>query len=1119
MQSHTILKLYVLILLLILFNPVATFSQGIPEWQDPSIFGINTERARAHFTPYPDEKSALLKATASPFVIPLNGTWKFKWAQNPSKAIPNFYMPSLNVAGWDDITVPSNWQVVGAREGKAYDRPKYANSKYPFVPNPPKVAADTNAVGMYRKSFTLPEDIKSKSVFIHFGGVASACYVWLNGEAIGYHEDSMTPFELNITDDVKPGINELAVEVINYSDGSYLENQDFWRLSGIFRDVNLLVLPKTIITDAAVRTDFDERLEDATVKVSAFIKNFGTEPIHAHQVVFTLYDAKGAVVSGALSQSIVQLNAEDEVGVRTEIPVNKPLKWSAETPNLYSLSVQLMNSDGKVIEAMTQPVGFRTIQIRNGQFFINGKAITIKGVNRHEFDPETGRTISRENMIKDISLMKQHNINAVRTAHYPNTTEWYDLCDQYGLYVFDEANIAFKGLSNQTNSLGDRSEWRKAFVARGSAMVERDKNHPSVIVWSLGDASGNGSNFKAMADYIRLSDSSRPLFYDGGKMNNAIVVNGFDILSAQNPSIKEMQDLVKQDKTRPMILGSFGFTMGNGLGNLKQYWEVIEKTPTMQGGFLTNWIDQGLKLKKSDGTQYWDYYSRIDNPHAGVGLVSPDRIPLPELSEVKKVFQSIKFEAPDTLRVGNKSITIKNNFDFVALGGFDFAWSLQENGKIINKGNINNLNIAPGQSQQITLPFELPQAKSAHNEYFINLTASLKSETKWAPKGHEIAWQQIPVSTSLPASPALGLTRNSALRVTQLNANALLITGQFFSVTFDKRQGRISSFKNKKEEMMEAGPYTNFWRVPTDSDEAGAQQSMAAAWSNAGLDSIPMISCDIRHEKINTHAYRVHLNKTLKGNTGEIKVATVYTVYATGDIHVQNTITPSGQWSDFAKIGMKFQMPSAYNKVQWFGNGPFETYANRKAGNRVDLYSGSVESQHVPYLPVQENGNKTNVRWATITNGEGVGLMAISDSLFNFNVHDYTDRALYIAQSDRTNLLRGNVTEVHLDLVQAGVGEINTPQIAAKPYMYSYRLKAIDRLTNTDEVLRSTLPYLPGKISPNQITTEEATADLDEGDDEEIEEAIPVKKAAVKRAPVKKKVVRKKAPVKKRRRR
>jgi beta-galactosidase len=1118
---------FILLAFFLLNNPFKGHSQAIPEWQDPQVISINTEKPRADFTPYPSEKAALLMDKKTPYVRSLNGTWKFKWASHPSKALPNFYDPKISDASWETIPVPSNWQVFGAREGRNYDRPIFSNIKHPFKANPPRITADTNSVGMYRTSFTVGEDSKDKQVFLQFGGVQSACYVWLNGEAIGYHEDGMTPFEFDVTDDVKAGINQLAVQVINWSDGSYLEDQDYWRLSGIFRDVNLLVRPKVILTDYSVRTILDANHENATLKLSAFVKNYGSEAIHAHQVLFTLYDANKSVAAAPVSQMVGTLEPSKEGSVRVEIPVSNPAKWSAEQPNLYTLSIQLMNSDGKVIEAASQRVGFREVKVKGGQLLINGKAITIKGVNRHEFDPETGRVISRESMIRDITLMKQNNINAVRTSHYPNTSEWYDLCDQYGLYVVDEANIESHELWSRNVILADNPQWRSAFLARGNAMVERDKNHPSVIIWSLGNESGMGQNFTAMGDFIRLADPTRPIHYEGRKDYKPTTLSSFDIVSVMYPSTQDMIELVKKDKTRPLIICEYAHGMGNSIGNLKEYWDVIEKYPAMQGGFIWDWVDQGLKLKKPDGSAYWDYFNYIDGANAGDGLVNPDRTPQPELNEVKKVYQYVKFEAADTLRPGQKQITIHNTYDFQTLQGYELVWTLQENGKVVGKGGmIANLNIPAKQKQQLTIPYELPATGKPHAEYFLNVSVRLKDATIWAPKGHEVAWHQLPVVKPSSPLPNLSLYSEKPLRLAQISSGKVQISGQDFSVTFDKSAGQMISFKNKKEEMLDQGPFPNFWRVPTDNDEGGAAKSYATRWREAGLDTLEIVSSEIKTQRLTAQIYRVTLNQTLKNLKGQLEAASEYMVYASGDVYVKNTFTPSGEWPVLAKVGMQFQMPATFNKTQWYGNGPHETYADRKTSGRIGLYQGSVADQHFAYITPQENGNKTNVRWATITNQEGIGLLAISDSVFNFNVHDYTDKDLLAAKKRGATLSRGAGTTVNIDLAQMGLGGDDSwsPRVheayllPAKMYSYAFRLRAIESTSNIDQLAGTKLPYTSKTSSGETVSVEDAAVAVEE---EPVEEEVkePVRKTTVRKAPVRKKVVKRKKSSRRRRRR
>ncbi|GAB2800047.1 glycoside hydrolase family 2 TIM barrel-domain containing protein [Rhabdobacter roseus] len=1097
----------------ILFSIFSAYGQSLPDWENPQVISKNTERPRADFIPYPDEKAALAAdRQQSSLVQSLNGTWKFKWVSHPSKVPADFFRPNVPTSNWDDLPVPSNWQVVGAREGRPYDRPVFSNIKHPFKANPPRIEADTNAVGLYRTTFTVPADWAGKPLFLHFDGVQSACYVWLNGQPLGYHQDGMSPFEFNIGAQVQAGTNHLAVQVINWSDGSYLEDQDYWRLAGIFRDVYLLATPLVHISDYTVVTALDENYTNATLKLATFVKNFSPQAQYGYLLTTTLYDATGQVVASAKSHSVGVLDPAGELAVRTEIPLTNPIKWNAENPYLYRLTMQLANSDGKVLEAISQRVGFRDVKIRGGQLQVNGKPIRIKGVNRHEFDPQTGRVMSRASMIRDIELMKQHNINAVRTSHYPNTPEWYDLCDEYGLYVFDEANVESHELWYQNVILADKPEWEAAFVARGRAMVERDKNHPSVIVWSLGNESSMGANFTSMANFIRLADATRPIHYEGRVNYTATSLSGFDIISVMYPTLESLEELVKKDPNRPLIVCEYAHAMGNSVGNLQKYWDLMEQHPTMQGGFIWDWVDQGLQLPAAAGRTYWHHFNYIDAANAGDGLVNPDRTPQPELQEVKKVHQYVQFEVPAPLPTTQKQITIRNHYDFLPLNTFQLVWTLEENGKAVSTGTLTTLTAQPGQSQALTIPYQLPNDPLPGGEYFLTLSLQLKEATRWAPAGYEVAWQQVPLQVPANTPDNISYSRNTPLRLTLVRGMGITLVGQEFSVSFDKKNARMTSFKFKGQEMLESGLYANFWRVPTDNDEGGGKNSYASRWREAGLDSLRLMGSDLRVEKINPHVYKVSLIKSLQGRTGGFLVTSIYTVYATGDIHLQNTLAPtSGTWPPLAKVGLQFKMPAAYDQLQWYGNGPHETYPDRKTSARVGLYAGKVAEQHFPYIMPQENGNKTDVRWVAITNAEGLGLLAISDSLFNVNVHDYSDEALLAAKQPRAELKRGALTVVNLDLAQMGLGGDDSwsPRvheeylIPAQTYSYSFRLRPIDASADIARLVHTRLPIIAQTMSPGLGG---GTSEAESAEEETTSSTPkpPVRKPPVKKAPVKK---------------
>ncbi|WP_025762786.1 glycoside hydrolase family 2 TIM barrel-domain containing protein [Dyadobacter tibetensis] len=1075
---------FVALTLLLSLQVFSSIAQHIPEWQDPQLISVNTERPRAHFTPYYSEINARNFDNHSPFVQSLNGDWQFKWVSHPKNAPTNFFNPAFPVQDWEKIPVPSNWQVVGALEGRSYDPPIFSNIKYPFKADPPSISEEQNAVGLYRTTFSVDELVNNHTFFLHFGGVQSACYVWLNGEAIGYHEDGMTPFEFNVSDLVKRGENHLAVQVINYSTGSYLEDQDYWRLSGIFRDVTLLKLPQVNITDFTVRTQLDANLIHGNLNISAFAKNYSDSSVYAHQMVFTLYNAQGEVVIAPNSRIIRSMTPGQEVPVRLELPLSEPIKWNAENPYLYTLTIQLMNSNGKVLEATSQRVGFREVKIKGGQLLVNGKAITLKGVNRHEFDPATGRVMSREMMIRDIKLMKQHNINAVRTSHYPNVSEWYDLCDQYGLYVMDEANIESHELWEKNIILASKPEWRPAFMARAKAMVERDKNHPSVIIWSLGNESGMGEHFEAMAEFIRLADPTRPIHYEGRKDYNPTSLSNFDIISVMYPSTQDMLDLVKKDRSRPLILCEYAHAMGNSVGNLQEYWDVIEKNSGMQGGFIWDWVDQGLELKNADGQKYWDYFNLVDGANAGDGLVNPDRTPQPELQEVKKVYQYIKFDENDSLSAHKKQISIRNGYDFMGLDHLEAHWSFTENGKEVDKGIIPKLSLAPQKSLTLEIPYKTPSSVKAGAEYHLTVGISQKDSSLFAPKGHIVAWAQFVVALANENPKTISLARSAALKLTQINNNILQISGENFSVIFDRSKGGMTSFKNQQQEMLRAPVEASFWRVPTDNDEGGKEKSYAESWRQSGLNQLTIGTSSYKVSKINSHAIRVLFQKTLKGAQQQIQTNTIYTVYATGDIHIQNSITPEGSWPSFARVGQQLVMPSYYDQISWFGRGPHESYPDRKTGAAVGLYAGTVPGQHFPYISPQENGNKTDVRWASITNEKGLGLLIVADSLLNLSAHDYSDEALNNAKSRGTALSRSMGTFVHIDMAQMGLGgddswspRVHAPYLLkADHYQYSYRLSAINSHSKIEEIVLGRLPYLlSGEKNADQEVFEEVS--------------------------------------------
>ncbi len=1082
--------------LLVLQLPTVLWAQPtatLPDWEDPKIISRNTETPHATLIPFISEQQALTVTDwrTSPNVKLLNGTWKFKWVKHPNLVPADFFLPATADQTWDNLPVPSNWQVVGARENRRYDRPIFTNIKHPFPATPPRITSDTNAVGLYRTRFSLPANFRDQPVFLHFAGVQSACYVYVNGQMVGYHEDGMTPAEFNITDKLVSGRadgseNILAVEVINWSDGSYLEDQDYWRLAGIFRDVFVYATPTLHLRDLYVTTDLDDQFKDATLKIRAYIRNLtGQNPTYSIRA--TLYDPARKQVFSETIPSSEAVGTQQDALLRLTKSVAAPLLWTAETPNLYTLTLQLQNADGRVLEATKQRVGFREMSRANGQILLNGKAITFKGVNRHEFEPTTGRVVNRERMIQDIKLMKQHNINAVRTSHYPNVTDWYDLCDEFGLYVIDEANVESHELWSKNILLCAQPEWRDAFVARGRAMVERDKNHPSIVIWSLGNESGMGQNFNDMADIIRLIDPSRPIHYEGRNQYNTadfgdpnLSLSSFDIISCMYPSVTGMIRLMEKDPSRPLIVCEYAHAKGNSVGNLKDYWTAIDRYPRMQGGFIWDWVDQGLRVKNRAGKEFNDHIDYLDGANAGDGLVNGDRTPQPEINEVKLNYQYVKF-APNAPLIGGSTVklNVRNLHDFIPLEPFRFEWQVLKNGTVLQQGTETNLIAKPGQTQVLTIPAKIPYLAEAGSEFLLNVSLKTKQATSWAEAGHEVASAQFPVSVSVAAPIVMGMNRIPALKV-QSTPTGITVRGTDFAVVFSNATATLSEYFINGKNLIQSGLKPSLWRVPTDNDEASGVPAYANGWQKSGLDTARARPVSVAIVATQRQSVRVRCISDVAGIGGKIRVQTNYTVFGTGDVQVNSTFTPEGNLPVLARVGMQMQLAPTYANFNWYGRGPFESYADRKDAAQVGLYSGKVADQYFPYLMAQETGNRTDVRWAKLTDASGTGLLIVANTelpgsttgtvsgLLNINARDYTDAALLKAKNpDTQEVERGNVTVVNIDMAQMGLGGDDSwsarvhPEFllpASKPYSYSFRLRAVNAGTNIAEAVALPLP-------------------------------------------------------------
>jgi beta-galactosidase len=1005
-----------------------------PELEDPEITGVNNLPPHVWTVPFPNVKSfSSQKRLETPWCKILNGNWKFNWSKNPMERPVEFYREDFDVSSWKEIPVPSDWQMYG------YDYPIYTNIQYPFhadpplnvkdlnqqdmrnlkagenpsKADPPYIPKEFNPVGSYKTKFTLPADWKGKRIVLHFGGVNSAAYYWLNGVRLGYSEDSKTPVEFDITGNLKQGENTLAVEVYRWCDGSYLEDQDFFRLSGIERDVFVYATPLVHIYDYTVQTDLINNYTDADLTVSAEISNFIPGlTTGSYSIEMKLSDKDNKEIISASQK--VSISGKSGTTVTFKQPIKNPLKWTAETPDLYQLTLILKG--GKETEVTGSKIGFREVEILNGKLCINGKPIYIKGVNRHEHDEKTGHVISEEGMLKDIELLKQYNLNAVRTCHYPDDPRWYELCDQYGIYLVDEANIESHGMGyDPKQTLGNKPEWLKAHMNRTMRMVERDKNHPSVIIWSLGNEAGNGSNFYATYDWIKQFDKTRPVQYERAELER-----NTDIFCPMYMKAAQMEEYARKYSDRPLIQCEYSHAMGNSVGDFQDYWNVIEKFPMLQGGFIWDWVDQGIAQYDKDGKKYWAYGGDFgpsnvpsDNNFCNNGVISPDRRPHPTLFEVKKVYQNIKFSAVD-IKTGR--IEIRNGFIFTNLDQYNFRYSIEENGIPVKEGNLPTLALLPGESKVITIPFDFDLKSDC--EYFLVLQALQKTSTEMIPAGHIVAYEQFSLPFGNQASALVSSEGSISLKQ---GSDGIIITGEGFIIRFDSL-GWLAGYTMNNKQLLVASLRPNFWRAPIDNDYGNNMPVRLHVWK-AASDNIRVFY--VKSRQVSPSIAEVHALyeiPTVKG-TWESK----YTIFSDGRIDVyQYFHTADRGLPEIPRIGMRMQLNDEFQNMQYFGRGPWENYTDRKTSALVSKYSGKVSDQFFLYVRPQENNYHTDVRWFSLTNDAGTGLMITGKPVFctsalNNPMEDYDDGEKK-DQRHITDVVPRNFIEWCIDYRQMGVG-------------------------------------------------------------------------------------------------
>ena len=1001
--------------------------QELPDWENPQVVGLNKEAPHATALPYPDLRSARAGGPEStPYFRLLNGDWKFHWVGKPDDRPADFYRTDYNDSGWETIPVPSCWEMFG------YGIPIYTNVTYPFPADPPRIPHDYNPVGSYRTEFEVPASWQDREVFINFGGVYSAFYLWVNGQKVGYSEESKTPAEFDITRFLRPGRNLLAAEVYRWSDGSYLEDQDMFRYSGIFRDVYLYAVPKVFIRDFFVRTDLDAFYQDAILSLRAKVKNMTAAATGRLALEAYLFDDTGRPIGRRpLAKAWAgPLATGEEEHLQLQARIKNPAKWTAETPNLYRLVLVLKNEAGQTIEATGSNFGFREVEIRKAQILINGAAVKLKGVNRHEHDPDFGRALPYERMVQDIVLLKQFNINTVRTSHYPNDVRWYDLCDRYGVYLVDEANIESHGMGYGPKTLGQPPEWKTAHVDRVTRMVERDKNHPSVIIWSLGNEAGPGDNFRAAAQAVRALDSTRPLHYE--RMNEVA-----DLDSTMYPSVDELAEIGRQNSDKPFFVCEYAHAMGNACGNLQEYWEVIESSPRLIGACIWDWVDQGLRKYTDEPPGpdvrrpwYYAYGGDFDDvPNDGNfccnGLVPPDRQVTPKLLEVKKVYQCIAVEPVD-LAAGK--VRIRNKYAFTNLRDFIATWTLTENGRTIRRGDIGRLDLAPGGMKVLTLPVGRPSLRPGA-EYFLRVSFCQGRDTLYARKGHELAWEQMAVPFKSPEAAKKEATDLPDLKLEETGDRVAVQTGGFRAV-FSRREGGLVGLSYGKRTIVAEtgatanGPRLDIFRAPTDNDVW-----LAKPFADSGLSRLhPLVKkFEVRTREARNIAVEIVVEHIGFKGAG-LRHSCLYTISADGGILLDNTFEPIGSLPPLYRLGLKMTVSGDLETLTWFGRGPGESYPDRKSSCEVGLWSGRVSDQFTEYVRPQENGNKEDVRWLALTDAAGAGLLVegldhLAASASHFTAQDLDSSRHKIRQPKRFVRLSPRPDIILcLDQAQMGLG-------------------------------------------------------------------------------------------------